>query len=80
MTYTIKIDNTENKQAKNLLVYLKNLAESDAYSFLHIIEEENYLTQEQELELERRYKYVLENPEVGKTWEEIEQKLLSKNK
>lgn len=36
----------------------------------------NTLTKEQEEELDRRYKYVLENPTEGKTWEEVKSNLL----
>lgn len=36
------------------------------------------LTFEQEQELDSRYKQVLQNPTIGKSWEEVEQNLLSK--
>ena len=38
----------------------------------------NKLTSEQEKELDSRYDYVINNPSEGKTWDEIEQILLSK--
>ena len=38
----------------------------------------NKITSEQERELDSRYNYVLSNSSEGKTWDEIEQTLLSK--
>ncbi len=73
MTYTIKITETS-PQALSIINMLKAL--SLDYSFLQIIEDDNSeLTIEQEKELESRYKYVLKNPQVGKTWEELEKSL-----
>ena len=40
-------------------------------------ENANLLTIEQEKELDSRYEYVLKNPTVGKSWDEVEQNLLS---
>ena len=40
--------------------------------------ENTSLTTEQEIELDRRFEYVLQNPTVEKSWDEVEQNLLSK--
>jgi len=78
MNYTVKI-NGINEKAQSIINMLKVF--SMDYDFLQIIEEsENFydLTNEQEIEFEKRYEYVMQNPEFGKTWEEVEKKLLSK--
>jgi hypothetical protein len=79
MTYTIKIDTTS-RQAQSILNMLKAL--SIDYDFLQIHEDtsEDFseITTEQKRELESRYEYVLENPTVGKPWNEVKQNLLSK--
>lgn len=72
MKYTISISNT-GPQALSIINMLKALAKD--YDFLQITEDSNALTPEQEKELNRRYKYVKENPMVGKTWEEFEKSL-----
>jgi len=36
------------------------------------------LTCEQEEELDRRYEYAVNNPDEGKTWDEVEKTVLSK--
>jgi len=41
-------------------------------------EEEAGLSDEMEIELERRYQYVLENPLEGKSWEEVKNGLLNR--
>ena len=38
MTYSIKIKETNSGLAKNLLFYLKSLAETEEYNFLQIVE------------------------------------------
>lgn len=77
MIYTVTID-TKNQQALSILHMLKAL--SVDYDFLKIEETEQLknLTKEQENELDSRYEYVLKNPTVGKPWNEVKQKLLSK--
>ena len=79
MIYTVEIDQTS-KQALSIINMLKAL--SLDYNFLKIYEKnketDTNLTLEQEQELDSRYKQVLQNPTIGKTWEEVEQNLLSK--
>lgn len=77
MKYTIKLDNTS-EQAQSILNMLFVLSKD--YDFLQIYEEqENYsMTMEQEKEFDRRLAEVIKNPTVGKSWEEVESKLLSK--
>ena len=78
MIYTIKIDQTS-QQAQSVVNMLKALS---VYDFLQIYETDaigsTSLTAEQEKELDRRFEYVLQNPTVGKSWDEVEQNLLSK--
>ncbi len=75
MNYTVKITDS-GKKAKSLVNMLKELA-SD-YPFLSIYEDETGLSEKMELELETRYKYVIKNPEIGKSWLEVKNNLLSK--
>ena len=55
---------------------LKQLAKD--YSFLNIQKIEENTDENIAKELESRYQYVLENPENGKSWEEVKNKLLGK--
>jgi hypothetical protein len=60
-------------------IRLKTLAKD--YDFLEIIDEQDspiQLSKKQLKELDRRLEYVINNPEIGKSWDEIEDKLLSK--
>jgi hypothetical protein len=80
MIYTITIEDST-QPAISLINLIKTLAND--YSFIRVEETDTdsadlLLTQEQEMELDRRYAYVLQHPEEGKTWEEVERKLLSK--
>jgi len=75
MNYTIKINNS-NKKAQSIIDMLKELAND--YPFISIYEDETGLSEEMEKELEARYKYVLKNPEVGKSWEEVKNSLITK--
>ncbi len=79
MTYTVTIDQTS-RQAQSIVDML--IALSIDYDFLQIYEnkekEDTNLTTEQENELDSRYGYVLKNPTVGKSWNEVKQNLLSK--
>ena len=72
MTYTIRISDTS-PQATSIINMLRTLAKD--YDFLHITEDANALSAEQEKELNRRHRYVKKNPTVGKTWEEFEKSL-----
>lgn len=77
MEYLIRIDDSSSK-AKNIINLLKSLAED--YVFLEIIDDIagfNELSKEQKDELDKRFEYELENPSEGKSWEEVEAKLLS---
>ena len=79
MIYTVKINQTS-RQAQSIVNMLKAL--SIDYDFLQIYENneiaDTNLTPEQEKELDSRYEYVLKNPTVGKSWDEVKQNLLSK--
>ena len=55
---------------------LKQLAKD--YSFLNIQKIEENTDENIAKELESRYQYVSENPENGKSWEEVKNKLLGK--
>lgn len=78
MTYTIKITET-NPKAINVINMLKMLALD--YDFVQIYEDDNnldFMTEEQKNEFDNRYDYTINNMNEGKTWNEIEQKLLIK--
>jgi len=75
MNYTIKISDT-GKKAKSLVNMLKELAAD--YAFLSIYEDESGLSDKMEKELESRYKYVMKNPGLGKSWEDVKVNLLKK--
>ncbi len=72
MTYVIKISD-KSPQAMSIINLLKTLAQD--YDFLNITEDINTLTNVQEKELDRRHKYVKDNPTIGKTWEMFEKSL-----
>ncbi len=78
MSFTIKI--TENTpQSMSIVNMLRALAVD--YNFLQILEDDvasSELTPEQKAELDSRYEYVLKNPTVGKSWNEVKQNLQSK--
>lgn len=78
MTYTITIAET-NTKAKSIIEMFKMLALD--YDFLQIREEKDnldFMTVAQKKEFKKRYNYTVENMSEGKTWEEIEQKHLTK--
>ncbi len=78
MVYLIKISDNSLK-AKNIINLLKSLAEDyDFLEFIDSTEDIFELSEEQQKELDRRLEYVKKNPKEGKSWEEIEAKLLSK--
>jgi putative addiction module component (TIGR02574 family) len=78
MEYIVKITDNSLK-AKNIINLLKSLAEDyDFLEFLSSTDNLFELTEEQQQELDRRFEHVKKNPNEGKTWEEIEAKLLSK--
>ncbi len=78
MSYTIKITET-NPKAISIINMLKMLAMD--YDFVQIFEENDnidFMTEEQKTEFDKRYNYTINNMSEGKTWNEIEQKLLTK--
>ncbi len=78
MECLVKITDNSLK-AKNIINLLKSLAED--YDFLEFIDNTDNLfelSEEQQKESDRRLEHVKKNPNEGKTWEEIEAKLLSK--
>jgi glutaredoxin-related protein len=77
MSYLIEISETSPK-AKSIINMLKML--SLDYDFMQITKTDDnldFMTTSQKEEFEKRYNYTINNMEEGKTWEEIEQKLLS---
>lgn len=75
MSYTIKI-NDKGAKAKSIINMLKELAKD--YSFMSIYEDKDDFSEDMEQELERRYKFTLQNPEIGKSWEEVRKTLINK--
>ncbi len=76
MTYTVKIRETNSKSI-SIINMLKML--STDYDFLQIYKEDDnldFMTEEQKKEFDKRYNYTINNISEGKTWKEIEQKLL----
>jgi len=73
MNYTIRINDT-GKQAKSILNMLKEL--SLDYPFISVCEEGLGLSDEMEKEFDSRYKFVMKNKELGKSWEEVKNNLL----
>jgi len=77
MAFTIRIEKIENKLAKNLLVYLKSLAQTKEYDFLQIIEdEEGMLSEDQKKELDLRYEHFLQHHHEYPDWEDVKHKFL----
>ena len=75
MVCTIEISDNNNFQAQSIINMLRAFAED--YDFIKIFEEKKYkdLSKEQEIELDKRYEYFLENPNVGKSWDEVKASL-----
>jgi len=73
MVYTVKITDNNSSQAQSIINLLHAFAKD--YDFLEIVTDEHALSPEQEVELDRRYHFFLENPTAGKSWEEIEANL-----
>jgi len=75
MTYTVTIKQT-GKQAQSIIDMLKAL--SVDYDFLQIYENDENISLAADNELDSRYEYVIKNPTVGKSWNEVKENLLSK--
>lgn len=78
MNYLVKITGNDEK-ALSIINLLKTFATD--YDFLQITEQDDnmdLMSSDDKIEFENRYNYTLQNMEEGKTWEEIEQKLLTK--
>ncbi len=75
MTYTITIEQT-GKQAQSIIDMLKAL--SVDYDFLKIYETDEDRSLAVKDELDSRYEYVIKNPTVGKSWNEVKENLISK--
>ncbi len=73
MTYTITI-NDKSEKAQSIIKMLKELSRD--YSFLKVYENDSVLSEKLEKELDKRLDYVIRNPEVGKTWEEVKSTLI----
>lgn len=67
MNYTIKIAHNK-KEAGRIIKMIKELVRDSPY--VTIYKDETSLSDEMELELDRRYQQVLKNPQEGKSWEE----------
>jgi hypothetical protein len=77
MAFTIRIEKTENKLAKNLLTYLQSLTQTKEYDFLQIIEEEEcILSEEQKNEFDLRYSHFLQHHDEYPDWEDVKHKFL----
>ncbi len=78
MTYTIEISDTDPK-SKSIIEMFKMLALD--YDFLKIVKSDDnldFMTDFQKEDFEKRYNYTVQNPNEGKTWEEIEAKYFKK--
>ncbi len=76
MLYTIKINDSSTK-AQSIINLLKTFAKD--YDFLQIYKGSEYeITEEMKKELDRRYEYFLQNPDEGKSWDEVRRNLLKK--
>ena len=73
MTYTIKINDSSEK-SRSIIKMLKELSKD--YSFLEIYEDSPALSEKIEIELDKRLKFVENNPELGKNWQDIKASLL----
>ena len=72
MSYTVKID-ASNPKARSIIKMLQELA--DDYSFIQVHEDEQELSEDMVKELEVRYQYAFNNPEEGKSWDEVKSNL-----
>jgi hypothetical protein len=68
MTYTVTIDDKSEK-AQSIVNMLKELSKD--YQFLKVYENISDLSDDLQKELEIRLAYVIKNPEIGKSWDEI---------
>ncbi len=76
MLYTIKINDSSTK-AQSIINLLKTFAKD--YDFLQIYKGSEYeITEEMKKELDRRYEHFLQNPDEGKSWDEVRRNLLKK--
>lgn len=75
MSYTVKITK-ENREAGKIIEQIKKLFGDSP--FVSIYEDETGLSDEMEIELERRYQHVLKDPQKGKSWEEVKNGLLDR--
>ncbi len=75
MNYTIKIAENS-KEAGKIIKMIKELVGDSP--FVSIYEDETGLSDTMERELEKRYLHILENPNDGKSWDEVKKTLLSR--
>jgi photosystem II stability/assembly factor-like uncharacterized protein len=76
MSYTIKITKND-REAGKLIEQIKELVGDSP--FVSIYEDETGLSDDLVQELESRYQQVVKNPQEGKSWEEVKNKLEIKN-
>ena len=77
MSYTIKIADNE-KEAERFIKLIRELVGDSP--FVSIYEDETGLSDEMEQELDRRYLQGLNNPNEGKSWDEIKKVSLDDNR
>jgi len=75
MNYTIKIAEND-KESRKIITMIKEMAGNSPN--VTIYEDETGLSSELERELDKRYRIVLENPDDGKSWEEVKAILLNR--
>jgi hypothetical protein len=68
MTYMVTI-NDNSEKAQSIIKMLKELSKD--YHFLKVYEDVSELSDDLQKELEIRLAYVIKNPEIGKSWNEI---------
>lgn len=76
MNYTVKIAEND-KEGEKLIKQIKELVGDSP--FVSIYEEETGLSDDMVQELESRYQHVIKNPQEGKSWEEVKNRLEIRN-
>ena len=70
MSFTFRINDTDKELAKNLMDYIRSLAENQEYDFLQIIEDSE-LTTSQRKELDNRYAHFKAHKQEFEEWQEV---------
>lgn len=77
MSFTFRINKTDNALAKNLMDYIRSLAANQEYDFLQIIEDVD-LTASQKKELDKRYAHFSEHKQEFEDWQEVYKRIKKK--